>query len=296
MTQLEKMYEGKINSPETFLRDRLVSGGSVVYLMDDSILPTLPNLLVIGKDQTAETVLVTGKRSDGGYDIQRAIQGTAKDWPQGTSCARNFTEYDYDKLVKNIEKLNSEKQEGLTAGSNITIKNNKISATDTVYTHPDKHKPSEIDTNENNRFVTDEEKRTWNAKLDSVSGEDISKGKTKGYASATAWQSVGNQRNLEDWIGDFDKRTKENRDNKQEKLTAGANITIDSDNKISAAVPTINYPVKSVNSKTGAVTITKSDLGLGMVQNIGIYILSEAQYNALSSTEKNRKDKLYGTY
>lgn len=54
--------------------------------------------------------------------------------------------------------------------------------------------------------------------------------------------------------------------------------------------------IKSVNGKTGAVTITKSDLGLGMVQNLGIFILSEAEYKALSDAEKARKDKLYGTY
>ena len=273
MTELEKMYEGKINSPETFLRDRLVSGGSVVYLMDDSILPTLPNLLVIGENQTAETVLVTGKRSDGGYDIQRAIQGTAKDWPQGTSCARNFTEYDYDKLIKNIEKLNSEKQEGLTAGSNITITNNKISATDTVYTHPNKHKPSEIDTDVNHRFVTDEEKRAWDGKVGTT---DLD--------------------NYKEDINQTLETVNQSLEDKQDKLIAGANITIDSDNNISATVPEVNYPVESVNSKTGAVTITKSDLGLGSVENIGIVILSEAEYKALSDTEKQRKDKLYGTY
>lgn len=54
--------------------------------------------------------------------------------------------------------------------------------------------------------------------------------------------------------------------------------------------------VTSVAGKTGAVTITKSDLGLGSVENIGIVVLSEAEYNALSDTEKQRKDKLYGVY
>lgn len=38
---------------------------------------------------------------------------------------------------------------------------------------------------------------------------DISRCKTKGYGSASSWQSVGNNRDLEDWIGDFDKRTRE---------------------------------------------------------------------------------------
>ena len=54
--------------------------------------------------------------------------------------------------------------------------------------------------------------------------------------------------------------------------------------------------VSSVQGKTGSVTITKADLGLGNVENMGIVILSEAEYAALSDTEKQRKDKLYGTY
>lgn len=38
---------------------------------------------------------------------------------------------------------------------------------------------------------------------------DISRCKTKGYGSASSWQSTSNTRDLEDWIGDFDKRTRE---------------------------------------------------------------------------------------
>lgn len=37
---------------------------------------------------------------------------------------------------------------------------------DTVYTHPKTHKASIIETDTSRRFVTDEEKETWNAKLD----------------------------------------------------------------------------------------------------------------------------------
>lgn len=38
---------------------------------------------------------------------------------------------------------------------------------------------------------------------------DISRCKTKGYSSASKWGSVSSTRDLEDWIGDFDKRTRE---------------------------------------------------------------------------------------
>lgn len=44
---------------------------------------------------------------------------------------------------------------------------------DTVYEHPKKHKPWEIETDENNQFVSDEEKTTWDSKLDETS--EISK-------------------------------------------------------------------------------------------------------------------------
>ncbi|MCU6786423.1 phage upper tail fiber protein [Aedoeadaptatus acetigenes] len=75
-----------------------------------------------------------------------------------------------------------------------------------------KTKLSEMTDDSTHRLVTDTEKTTWNNKLDSVSGEDVSRSKTKGYENATAWQSVSSSRDVEDWIGDFDKRTRENKE------------------------------------------------------------------------------------
>lgn len=51
--------------------------------------------------------------------------------------------------------------------------------------------------------------------------------------------------------------------------------------------------VTSVQGRTGAVTISKNDLGLGSVENIGIKILTQAQYDGLSFAEKARTDILY---
>jgi hypothetical protein len=51
--------------------------------------------------------------------------------------------------------------------------------------------------------------------------------------------------------------------NKQEKLTAGTNITISADNTISST----GGGVTSVNTRTGAVTLSKSDVGLNNVDN-----------------------------
>ena len=75
-----------------------------------------------------------------------------------------------------------------------------------------KTKLSEMTDDSTHRLVTDTEKTTWNNKLDSVSGKDISRSKTKGYNTSNTWSSLSTNRDLEDWIGDFDKRTRENKD------------------------------------------------------------------------------------
>lgn len=43
---------------------------------------------------------------------------------------------------------------------------------------------------------------------------DISRCKTKGYNTSSTWKSLSTERDLEDWIGDFDKRTRELKGNK----------------------------------------------------------------------------------
>lgn len=72
---------------------------------------------------------------------------------------------------------------------------------------------SQFNSDPNNRLVTDSEKNNWNSKLSSVYGADISRSKAKGYNTSNTWQSLSTTRDLEDWIGDFDKRTRENKSN-----------------------------------------------------------------------------------
>lgn len=133
MTNLNKMYHGVANSPDTFLTSPLASGGNIMYVADSSVFGTLPNLAVLGSGANAETVLITSKRSDQGLNIQRAVEGVARDWAKASIVARNFTNYDYKQVKLNIEKLNTGKQDSLTAGSNIQIINGRISAIDTKY-------------------------------------------------------------------------------------------------------------------------------------------------------------------
>lgn len=241
-----------------------------MYVADGSVFGTLPTLATIGDNESAETVLVKSKRSDGGYDIQRGFEGTDKKWDKATVVARNFTNYDYQTLVDNTNTLNTSKVDKVsgknlstndfttayknklnnltsTASGNEATTSNRgyMSAADksklnsidlskyattsttdglftkvqsieqTVATKADKTdikiKLSELTDDNTHRTVTDSEKSTWNSKLSSVSGQDVSRAKTKGYSSASSWSSVGNTRDVEDWIGDFDKRTRENK-------------------------------------------------------------------------------------
>ena len=68
--------------------------------------------------------------------------------------------------------------------------------------------------------------------------------------------------------------------------------------------------ITSVQGRTGTVTISKSDVGLGNVNNVAITsaqvtklnelnytkAMTQAQYDALSTAEKNRTDVWYGIY
>lgn len=133
MVNLNKMYDGVVNSPETYLTQNLAADATIIYVADSSVFGSQPNLAVIGTDQNAETILIKSKRSDGGLEVQRALEGPAKRWEKTTAIARNFTNFDYQQIKDNIEKLNTGKQDSLTAGSNIKITNGRISATDTKY-------------------------------------------------------------------------------------------------------------------------------------------------------------------
>lgn len=226
MTNLSKMYDGVSNSPDTFLTSPLASGGNIMYVADSSVFGTLPNLAVLGSGANAETVLITSKRSDQGLNIQRAVEGVARDWVKASIVARNFTNYDYKQLKENIELLNSDKVDKVTGkdlSSNdyTNAEKQKLAGVESganKYTHPSTHSADMITETSSKRFVSDSEKSTWNSKLSSVSGQDISRAKTKGYNTSSTWQSLSTNRDLEDWIGDFDKRTRENKDNLNKKV------------------------------------------------------------------------------
>lgn len=102
MVMLQTMYPGVANSPNTFLKEDLTRDAAVMYLADGSVLGTLPTLAVIGGGTDAETVLVTSTRSDGGFAIERGVEGYKKAWKKAEPVARNWTNKDYETLVHNI--------------------------------------------------------------------------------------------------------------------------------------------------------------------------------------------------
>lgn len=100
------MYPAAVNSQSTVTMGALDISTTQVTVLDASVLPDAPNLLVLGTDQTAETVLMTAKEGNV-LTIERAFQGTAKSWPAGTEIARNITAYDMDTLEENMEEVAS---------------------------------------------------------------------------------------------------------------------------------------------------------------------------------------------
>lgn len=76
---------------------------------------------------------------------------------------------------------------------------------------------------------------------------------------------------------------------------------------VAKLAPIPNYPVTSVNTKTGAVTISKSDVGLGNVNNVAItdaqvtklandqenVFLTQTAYDSLTTIQKSDPLKLY---
>ena len=95
------MYPGMVNSPETTITNGISESDTIIYVLDPARVPTPPNLMTLGTGTNAETVKVTDI-SGSAITVERGFQGIAKSWPAGTVIARNFTEYDHDAFIENI--------------------------------------------------------------------------------------------------------------------------------------------------------------------------------------------------
>lgn len=271
MTDLSKMYPGAINSPETYLTQPLSIDGTVLYVADGSVFGQLPNLVVLGSDQTAETILVKSKRSDGGYDVERAFEGSKKRWGKATTAARNFTNYDYKQIVDNIKKLDKAKQDSLTAGDNIKISAGRISATDTKYN--DTEIKQDIQTLKDNQLskATQSEAET---------GTNDSKYMTP-QTTKQAIQKLAPKPDLSGYVEKDGSKV----------LSTNDYTSVEKKKLSEIEVGAQKNKVTSVQGRTGAVKITKNDVkSMGFPEHV---VLTESEFKALSSTQQNATDIFY---
>ena len=90
--------------------------------------------------------------------------------------------------------------------------------------------------------VTQEMINKWDNKLDSVFGENLSGGKTRGYSTLNVWMDLSSTRDLEDWIGDLCKRTLELRDKLNEKPDV-VEMTLTDYNNLTTKKPNTIYAI-----------------------------------------------------
>ena len=100
---METMFPGKVNSPATTLDGAIDNTVTTIDVIDGSVLPTAPNIAVIGTGEDAETILYGTKATNQLTSVTRGYQGVAKAWDSGETIARMFTEKDYANLKANIE-------------------------------------------------------------------------------------------------------------------------------------------------------------------------------------------------
>ena len=268
------MYKGVVNSPETFLKENLVQGATTMYVADGSVFGTLPTLAVIGDDESAETVLV--ESVDGGvYTIKRAFEGTAKDWSKGATVARNFTNYDYQAVIDNIDELSKRK----------------------IPT-----KLSELTDDSTHRLVTDAQRNAWDDKVDKVSGKGLStndytnkdKNKLNGidlskYVTDEKFTSVTNEA-----LAKVDTALQKSSINKDHinQVDAKAIDALDSAKKAFSRAAANGVRIDAIVSKVKEELSKKADK-TEIVDFKRCKVLTQSEYDALSSTEKNREDTLY---
>ena len=101
------MYPAITNSIETTITAAIDAAATTIIVADATNIPAAPNLLVLGGNTLiAETVLMTAKNGTT-LTVTRGVQGAARAWDIDTKIARNFTAYDHDAFVNNINELNS---------------------------------------------------------------------------------------------------------------------------------------------------------------------------------------------
>lgn len=116
MSTLRTMYAAQTNSPHTTTLGEISATDTTLVVEDASVLPSnAPFLLTLGYDKSSSETVVVTSRSGNTLTIVRGLDGHALLWVAGTKCARVLTAKDINDIQSNIQTLNAEKQENITA-------------------------------------------------------------------------------------------------------------------------------------------------------------------------------------
>ena len=114
---ISTMYPAKAGSPKTVLAIQISASATQITVADASVLPSAPNICVLGSDSTAEIVSYSAKNGNVLSGVVRGLGGTvASVWDVDTVVARNFTSFDHDRFMDNINTLSSEKANSVDLG------------------------------------------------------------------------------------------------------------------------------------------------------------------------------------
>lgn len=107
---LTKMYPAMPGSPKTSLAEGISAVATSMTLDDASVLPSAPNICVIGADSNAEVVSYSSIVGNVVSGLVRGLGGTtASAWTFNTMVARNFTSLDHNTFILNITDLDTRK-------------------------------------------------------------------------------------------------------------------------------------------------------------------------------------------
>ena len=114
---ISTMYPAKAGSPKTVLAIQISASATQITVADASVLPSAPNICVLGSDSNAEIVSYSAKNGNVLTGVVRGLGGTvASVWDVDTIVARNFTSFDHDRFKENIEALSNEKANAADLG------------------------------------------------------------------------------------------------------------------------------------------------------------------------------------
>ena len=289
MTSLDTMYAPQANSPSTSTTGALSSSATSVTVLDASVLPSPPMLLVLGGDtENAETVLCTAV-STNTLTITRAVEGTARAWDSSTSVARLFTAKDLKTVQDNITALNSGKAESsaVPAASTASPKMDGTAAagTSTAYAKGDHVHPT--DTSRQAKITA-----SGILKGDGNGGVTAATAGTD-YATAASVPSASTATPLMDGTGSYGSGTAYARSNhvhptdtsRQAKVTASGLLKGDGNGGVSAAVSGTDYQAvitaSGVLQGNGSGTITAKTVDTTVTSASSNLVTSGAVYTAI---------------